>query len=789
AAMEQLLLDDLEIDTTTLGQRLLEKGFDRNQVDTALREDFLTVQEQAMLTRIHRLLADGPLSRDAVIEQITPRAWSNGEISDARLLASRCYDRVLAIRQLDRFMTAIPPSAPPLLQSRLQAMLVPVPLLISQAAYSGYVDFVQSEDAVVRTIPLVASFQGRLYPHMVLATACADLGVNISDIRVTPDRLTLPLAGGDAIEIPIRTIRQTKFGEVGAFMDLPWFGDDKWENMYDWPKFQRPLQQESIKNIWRVQQLQDSIRANRQKAHNALMFLQVGVLGAVEQEIRPRLEAMTDAELDEAIRQILAMEDLRQPFEELKKMPAAELREDEQQFVASYEALGAILRNNQFLQQRIVETRQDLARKLGGKLVFVGATSLGLYDYYSTSLHPQCPGVVIQSVALNAILTREFWRQAPGWVDPLLTGLIGACVTLFVAFLPSYRALVATIVMVFAYFVLNGIVLFDLLNWIVPAAGAITAAGVVWGILTLYRYIFESAERARITKRFSGYVDPALVNYLVENPEARLDGEVKEMTVVFTDLAGFTTISEKLKERTVPLLNEYMSRMLPIIRANRGFWNKFLGDGIMFFYNAIPPNPNHARDAVYTVMEMQKAMEPFNEYLRERQLPRCAMRAGISTGLMVVGDAGSKHEIHEAADYTVLGDEVNLSARLESANKALGSRVLMTQRTVDLMGDEFLYRPMGRLQVVGKTEGVMTYEPLCLKTEATPQQVRLAELSAKVVHAFVERRFDDCICAAEQMQQEFGSSKFTALYLAQAREFQIAPPPADWDGTIVLETK
>jgi adenylate cyclase len=374
-------------------------------------------------------------------------------------------------------------------------------------------------------------------------------------------------------------------------------------------------------------------------------------------------------------------------------------------------------------------------------------------------------------------------------VTPILTAGAGALVTFFDAYFSSYRALVATGFFSGIYLLFNGFVLYDMNNRMVPAAGVITAAGIVWGILTLFRYIFETTERARITKRFSSYVDPAVVNYVVDNPDAKLDGEVKEITVVFTDLAGFTTISEKLKERTVPLLNEYMSRMLPIIRAHNGLWNKFLGDGIMFFYNGLPPNPTHARDAIRTVLDMQKSVEEFNKYLFENKLPKVAMRAGIATGDMVVGDAGSNRPGCEAADYTVLGDEVNLAARLESANKALGSRALMTQRSLDLGGDEFLWRPMGKLIVMGKTQGVMTYEPIARVSEATEDQKRLATLSRRTVEAFMQKRFNDAIAAAQEMQGELGSSKFTALYLERSREYLISPPVDGWEGTIVLQEK
>jgi adenylate cyclase len=261
------------------------------------------------------------------------------------------------------------------------------------------------------------------------------------------------------------------------------------------------------------------------------------------------------------------------------------------------------------------------------------------------------------------------------------------------------------------------------------------------------------------------------------------------MTVVFTDLAGFTTISEKLQERTVPLLNDYMSRMMPIIRRHNGRWNKFLGDGIMFFFNAPQDDPDHARNAVVTVLEMLQAVEDFNKDLFRQQLPRVAMRAGIVTGNMVVGDSGSMDPLYYASDYTVLGDNVNLSARLESANKALGSRILCVEQTIKMMGPGILYRPMALLQVVGKTQGVMTYEPLCFESDATTDIRELAQVTRAVVESYVSARFDDCLAAVTTMQERFGSSKFTKIYLESAREFAIAPPGEDFDGTIILEAK
>jgi adenylate cyclase len=255
---------------------------------------------------------------------------------------------------------------------------------------------------------------------------------------------------------------------------------------------------------------------------------------------------------------------------------------------------------------------------------------------------------------------------------------------------------------------------------------------------------------------------------------------------VFTDLQGFTTLTEVLRGKSVNILSRYMETMVPIIRKHNGYVNKFLGDGIMFFFGAPEANPDHAADAVAAILEMQQAMVPFNAALEADGLPTLYMRAGISTGPMVVGDAGPSF----AADYTVLGDRVNLAARLESANKATGTANLATDRTVELAGDKFLFRPVATLQVVGKKESIITYEALARKDEADDRQRRLAQLTGVVVRAFVAKDFDGCCEAIDELEEEFGPSKLTKLYHSQCEECMTKPPDEEeWVGSISLREK
>jgi adenylate cyclase len=304
--------------------------------------------------------------------------------------------------------------------------------------------------------------------------------------------------------------------------------------------------------------------------------------------------------------------------------------------------------------------------------------------------------------------------------------------------------------------------------------------------VTLLGFVTEVAERGRITKRFRAYVDPTLVNYVLENPDKpAFEGHEREMTVVFTDLKGFTALSEQLRGGIVKLLARYIELMVPVIRRNNGYVNKFIGDGILFFFGAPADNPNHAADALATLLEMDRALGPLNAELEAQDLPTLTMRAGVSTGTMFVGDAGPSF----ASDFTVLGDRVNLASRLESANKVTGTRNLITSRTIRLAGDGFLTRPVARLQVAGKREPVVVHELLGRKADVDARTVRLADLSTRLFEAFKSGDFPTCRATADELRREFGAAaeKLATLYLERCAT--AGAPDEQWDGHIALAEK
>jgi adenylate cyclase len=229
-----------------------------------------------------------------------------------------------------------------------------------------------------------------------------------------------------------------------------------------------------------------------------------------------------------------------------------------------------------------------------------------------------------------------------------------------------------------------------------------------------------------------------------------------------------------------------MGMMIPIIRHHNAYLNKLLGDGIMYFFNAPYDDPLHHRHAVESALEMQSVMPAFNEELSKMDLPPLLMRMGLSTCDVIVGNAGPSD--HSFNDYTALGDPVNLCSRLEGANKAFGTLILINQTLRDRAGEDILYRPVGSIQVVGKTHGIPAYEAMCWLSKATDKQKILSEQTGLLIDAFMKGQFEETLKIARDIDDQFGETKLTRLYASVCRKY-IETPPEKFTGDISLSEK
>lgn len=304
-----------------------------------------------------------------------------------------------------------------------------------------------------------------------------------------------------------------------------------------------------------------------------------------------------------------------------------------------------------------------------------------------------------------------------------------------------------------------------------------------------YQYLTESKQKKVIKGIFSFYVNKEVVDKMLENPDSvKLGGEKLEMSVMFSDLSGFTTISEMLSpEDLVKLLNEYLGSMTDIIMAEGGTVDKYIGDAIMAFWGAPIHQPDHALKACRAIMKQQKRLHELQQGWIDKGYPKLVARFGLNTGNMVVGNMGSATRFN----YTVMGDSVNLAARLEPANKEFETYVMISEFTQAKVKDEFLTRQLDLLQVKGKTKPVTVFELMADKSDEPNLQhlVSIATVYTEGLNLYYAQKWDEAIAKFHEVltiEPNDGPSK---TYIHRCEEFKENPPEAGWIGVYIMKHK
>jgi len=306
------------------------------------------------------------------------------------------------------------------------------------------------------------------------------------------------------------------------------------------------------------------------------------------------------------------------------------------------------------------------------------------------------------------------------------------------------------------------------------------------------RMVRELRQKEAIKEMFGKYVDPRVVQNLLERRGFAQGGERRVMTVFFSDLQGFTGFAERMTPAAVvKLLNEYFGMMAEAIRAEHGVIDKYIGDSVMAFWG--PPfcdEREHARLACFAALEQQARVAKFQAMLPEltglrKDVPVIRARMGLATGEVTVGSIGSE----DARSYTVVGDTANLASRLEGANKAYGSSIMITEETRNLAGDAIEVRELDRVRVMGKTEAVRVFELLARKGALAPAVAALRDAFEAALKLYREQKWDEAQRAFERclaLQPADGPSKVFLERIARLRD---KPPGTGWDGAWTLDTK
>ena len=449
---------------------------------------------------------------------------------------------------------------------------------------------------------------------------------------------------------------------------------------------------------------------------------------------------------------------------------------------------------------KILQQPESVLDRIEGHIVLIGATAPGLRDLRATPFGGDEPGILIHAQALEQMILGDFLLR-PGWADA--AEFLGLAVVglLFVMAMPWLGPIFCAVVGLL--FASGGAyaswVAYANANLLVDPLYPTLAALIVYLVATATQYFLSERERTRVRSTFGRYLSPALVQRMADSgEEPRLGGEQRQLTLMFCDIRGFTPISESMTPiQLTQFINKFLTPMTDLILKTGGTIDKYMGDAIMAFWNAPLDDPDHARSAVGTALQMRdslRALEPRWRAEAEaegRQLPPVRIGMGVNTGECVVGNVGSDQRF----DYSCLGDTVNTASRLEGQSKTYGVDLVVGEDSVELAPD-FAYLELDLIRVKGKQNAVRIYTVL-----GGPDTANTAEYRALKTHhdamlaAYRAQNWAEAARLIESRPKVWsgdlpgGLDGLYAEYAARLKELAAEPPGPDWDGVYEAQSK
>lgn len=417
---------------------------------------------------------------------------------------------------------------------------------------------------------------------------------------------------------------------------------------------------------------------------------------------------------------------------------------------------------------------------LKDRYVLIGFSAPALFDIHTTPVDDAAPGIFVHAAALDNLLNDNAIASSPSWLVMAMTLLLAILAGCWTAAAGHGKSIAFAFVALLPLPAILGLALYPAGWWWPIVAPQLGVTGALVGGLGL-NYVTLGRQRRFIRHAFERYLSPQVIARLVDNPDSlTLGGERRELTILFSDIAGFSTIAESMDPQNLTaLLNDYLSDMTQIVLEHGGTLDKYQGDAFIAFWNAPLDQPDHAARAVRTALECQARLQARHDHFAAQAGRPLTMRIGINTGPVVVGNMGSNLRF----DYTVLGDAANLASRLEGANKYFGTRIMMAQRTWDAAraaDSSMTARRIGDVRVVGKTQAVRVYEPV------DPQRLSQDQLSTheQAMHLLDQHQY----AAALDLFKQLPDDPLAALYVRKLTQL-LVDPASGWDGQWNLSEK
>ncbi len=424
---------------------------------------------------------------------------------------------------------------------------------------------------------------------------------------------------------------------------------------------------------------------------------------------------------------------------------------------------------------------------LTGKIVFVGTSATGAGDLVATAIDTPFPGVEIQATLANGILQNHFFYQ-PAWTlgaNVVITLFLGLLITFIFPPLGPKTLGALLILLPTALILIEG--------WVWEQTGLILSILfpvlliLVIGILNIiYGYLFETRRREHLKEMFGQYVPKEHIEEMLQTTsDYGLRGEDREMTVLFADIRNFTFVSENLSAaELVEMLNTFFTPMTEIIFKYQGTVDKYVGDLLMAFWGAPLRDKHHSEHAIQAALEMQLAVTKMQPFLKAHNWPEIKIGIGIHSGIMSVGDMGSRFR----RNYTVLGDAVNLASRIESLTKFYGVNIIVTENTIQYPS-QFVFRQLDRVTVKGKKKIIVIYEVICFQSEMTRELKQELDLYYHALNYYFSQQWEYAEKLMHELHKAHPDKKIYSVYLNRIAEFKQNPLPPNWDGTYAHTVK
>ncbi len=695
------------------------------------------------------------------------------------------------------------------------------PLLdfISTSNGVGLAETFADIDGSVRRYPLFKVYDGKLFPALALVMFCDYIGVKIKDIKVIPgDKVDIPpghLPDGTPVDIDIPIDNK-------GMMMMNWAGSYWDENFQHLPHLSISTYYEQRKSEVIAENIKKIFNKIPESVNNTDILIEELEKAGIEitEQVEYVYGVLSNGVLfDEAVKngeevpkdlvppdvypiytEILINHKMYDLLKENLEISYEEANEkigidDEEKVRLSYKFIKHKLSSDGITELDYplyffpieIEGKLITDDMFKDKIFFYGLTAAGTWDLNPMPYLDRYPMLGLHANAFNTILTQNFLRELSNWSVILIILGLGLLMGLIVPRLSPVKGVVIVFVLLAGY-LFTAQYLFNTKGIIVDVLGSVTTLIIGYLSVTVYNFFSEEKEKKMIRGIFSRYVTKSVVDELIKNPDmVKLGGERKILTVFFSDVAGFTSVSEKLTpEELVSLLNEYLTAMTNIVLKSDGMIDKYEGDAIMAVFGTPIPMPDHATRACYVSLEMQEKLVGMREKWHQEGRPELKVRIGLNTGPMIAGNMGAQDRL----DYTVMGDSVNLGSRLEGANKQYGSYIMISEFTYEMVKNDIEARFLDSIRVKGKKLPVKVYEVLERKEKGLPEnKKKVIEAYNQGMECYLKQDWKKGIFYFENALSNDSEDGPSKVYLQRCQEYTINPPGTDWDGVYTMTTK